>query len=219
MESCPPLPTTHGMNESSHCWVARKAWSLFVQYLVPQVIKSNVSFVAEAFCKWQGYITSRSCAVHCFEGPWMKRTIHTNVPWQASNTQSGGAHILPGPRIESTCCTGQPQDERVLRFSISTSEKCGVWLHCWTKHFESLVGKAWEQDEEGSVWQFLTGWLHGMTPSDASYKPVGPTPAARLANVVVLQRPHKDLDHFNWHTFLKSTWFIQDHSDSFPKWN
>lgn len=118
------------------------------------------------------YISSRSCEVHCFEGPWMKRTIpHKNVPWQASNTQSGGAHILPGPWIESTWLSrGCPPNAKGCCASPNpTSEKCGVWLHCWSQHFESLVGKAWEQDEEGSVWQFLTGW-QGMTPSDASYK-------------------------------------------------
>ena len=30
----------------------------------------------------------------------MNRTI-PHMPWQASNTQSGGAHISPGPWIES----------------------------------------------------------------------------------------------------------------------
>ncbi len=50
-----------------------------------------------------------------------------------------------------------------------------------------------------------------MTPSDASYKRWGHTPAARLANVVVLQRPHEDLEHFNWHMFL---WYLI-HSGSF----
>lgn len=73
---CPPLTTRHGMNESSHCWVAIQLDHCFYNIWCLKSLNQMYHLWLKHYVNGRViYISSRSCEVHYFEGPWMKRTI------------------------------------------------------------------------------------------------------------------------------------------------
>lgn len=142
-------------NEAWNEWIfpllgSNTAWSLFLQYLVPQVIKSNVSFVAEAL--FNGRV------IYIFKILWsslFRRSMNeTNNPTQKcalagfQYSEWRCPHFAWSVDRINVAVTGlSPQRQRVLRFSQSYIWKmwCMIAL---------LISAFWKPRRQG----VRTGW-------------------------------------------------------------